>query len=105
MINFPDQIPTDAIMVIIDRIRGKADVSNKVFAQALWNLVGYAANQAVPDDKTIFEGREIGLEDFASILEQALEQSKYHANEVTLGIVPWALILKTALKVLISAFL
>lgn len=105
MINFPDQIPTDAIMVIIDRIRGKGDVSNKVFAQALWNVVGYAANQAVPDDKTIFEGREIGLEDFASILEQALEQSKYHANEVTVGIVPWALILKTALKVLISAFL
>ena len=45
------------------------------------------------------------LKEFASLLDQALEQSKFHANEVTLGIVPWALILKTALKILISAFL
>lgn len=105
MIDFPNQIPTDAIMLVIDKIRGRKDVNNREFAQALWNVVGYAASQALPEDKTIFEGREIGLEDFASLLEQAMEQSQYHANPVTIGIIPWALILKTALKVLISAFL
>ena len=105
MIYFPDSMPTDAILLCINKIRGKEDVNNRTFANALWNVVGYAAAQALPEDKTIFEGREIGLEDFASLLDQALEQSKFHANEVTLGIVPWALILKTALKILISAFL
>lgn len=67
MIDFPNQIPTDAIMLVIDKIRGRKDVNNREFAQALWNVVGYAASQALPEDKTIFEGREIGLEDFASL--------------------------------------
>lgn len=105
MINFPSSMPTDAMMLIVDKIRGKQDVGNKEFANALWNIVGYAADQIIPDDKQIFASADVSLEDFAAILEQAIPQGDFHGNPITIGIVPWAVILKTGLKLLISVFL
>jgi hypothetical protein len=105
MIDFPDSMPTDAMMLIVDKIRGKKDVGNKEFSNALWNIVGYAADQVIPDDKQIFQDAEVSLEDFATILEQAIPQGEFHGNPITIGIIPWAIVLKTALKLLISVFL
>jgi hypothetical protein len=106
MISFPQTMPTDAMMLVVDRLRGKKpDVGNKEFCNALWNIVGYAADQVVPDDKQIFQETEVSLEDFATILEQAIPQGEFHGNPITIGIIPWAIVLKTALKLLISVFL
>ena len=106
MISFPQTMPTDAMMLVVDRLRGKKpDVGNKEFCNALWNIVGYAADQVVPDDKQIFQETEVSLEDFAAILEQAIPQGDFHGNPITIGIIPWAIVLKTALKLLISVFL
>lgn len=105
MINFPNSMPTDAMMLVVDKVRGKKDVGNKEFSNALWNIVGYAADQVIPDDKQIFQETEVSLEDFAAILEQAIPQGDFHGNPITIGIVPWAIVLKTALKLLISVFL
>ena len=105
MINFPSTIPTDAMMIVVDKIRGKKDVGNKEFSNALWNIVGYAADQVIPDDKQIFASADVSLEDFAAILEQAIPQGDFHGNPITIGIIPWAIILRTGLKLLISVFL
>jgi hypothetical protein len=105
MISYPKSMPTDAMMLLVDKIRGKQDVGNKEFSNALWNLVGYAADQVIPDDKQIFQDAEVSLEDFAAILEQAIPQGDFHGNPITIGIIPWAIVLKTALKLLISVFL
>lgn len=105
MIDFPQTMPTDAMMLVVDKVRGKKDVGNKEFSNALWNIVGYAADQVIPDDKLIFQQSEVSLEDFAAILEQAIPQGDFHGNPITIGIVPWAIVLKTALKLLISVFL
>ena len=105
MISYPKSMPTDAMMLLVDKIRGKQDVGNKEFSNALWNLVGYAADQVIPDDKQIFQDSEVSLEDFAAILEQAIPQGDFHGNPITIGIIPWAVVLKTALKLLISVFL
>jgi len=105
MINFPSSMPTDAMMLVVDKVRGKKDVGNKEFSNALWNIVGYAADQVIPDDKQIFQNAEVSLEDFAAILEQAIPQGDFHGNPITIGIIPWAIVLKTALKLLISVFL
>jgi hypothetical protein len=105
MISYPKSMPTDAMMLLVDKIRGKQDVGNKEFSNALWNLVGYAADQVIPDDKQIFQDSEVSLEDFAAILEQAIPQGDFHGNPITIGIIPWAIVLKTALKLLISVFL
>jgi len=105
MISFPNSMPTDAMMLVVDKVRGKKDVGNKEFSNALWNIVGYAADQVIPDDKQIFQNAEVSLEDFAAILEQAIPQGDFHGNPITVGIIPWAIVLKTALKLLISVFL
>jgi len=105
MINFPNSMPTDAMMLVVDKVRGKKDVGNKEFSNALWNIVGYAADQVIPDDKQIFQNAEVSLADFAAILEQAIPQGDFHGNPITIGIIPWAIVLKTALKLLISVFL
>jgi hypothetical protein len=105
MISFPNSMPTDAMMLVVDKVRGKKDVGNKEFSNALWNIVGYAADQVIPDDKQIFQNAEVSLEDFAAILEQAIPQGDFHGNPITIGIIPWAIVLKTALKLLISVFL
>jgi len=105
MISFPQTMPTDAMMLVVDKVRGKKDVGNKEFSNALWNIVGYAADQVIPDDKQIFQNAEVSLEDFAAILEQAIPQGDFHGNPITVGIIPWAIVLKTALKLLISVFL
>jgi hypothetical protein len=105
MISFPQTMPTDSMMLVVDKVRGKKDVGNKEFSNALWNIVGYAADQVIPDDKQIFQNAEVSLEDFAAILEQAIPQGDFHGNPITVGIIPWAIVLKTALKLLISVFL
>ena len=105
MIDFPQTMPTDAMMLVVDKVRGKKDVGNKEFSNALWNIVGYAADQVIPDDKQIFQDKEVSLEDFAAILEQAIPQGDFHGNPITIGIIPWAIVLKTALKFFISVFL
>jgi hypothetical protein len=102
MINFPDSLPMDSILLVISKIKGKEEHSNKEFAQALWNIVGYAANQTIPEDRPLIgEIQDLNLEDFAAILEQAITVKD--SPEVTK--LPWANILKIGLKLLISIFL
>lgn len=104
MTEFPDGLPTEAIAIIIDKIRGKGDAGNRKVALALWNVVGYAASQAIAEDKAIFENREISEEDFASILEQIVSHNEGN-GPIGFGVIPWVLISKFAIKMLISIFL
>jgi len=102
MIKFPDSLPMDSILLVISKIKGTNEPSNKEFAEAIWNIVGYAANQTIPEDKPIIgEVQDLNLEDFAAILEQAITMKD--SPEVTK--LPWANILKIGLKLLISIFL
>lgn len=102
MINFPDSLPMDAILLVISKIKGKEEHSNKEFAQALWNIVGYAASQTIQEDKPLIgDVQDLNLDDFAAILEQAI--SMKDSPEVTK--LPWANILKIGLKLLITIFL
>ena len=44
MISYPTSLPTDALMLVIDKLRGK-DVPWNQVALAGWNLLGYALAQ------------------------------------------------------------
>lgn len=44
MINYPTSLPTDALLMIVDRLRGKSNDWNSVLL-ASWNLLGYALSQ------------------------------------------------------------
>jgi len=76
MVEFPSSMPIDAFLIVINKIRGKQEVGNLEFSKALWNIVGYAASEAISDDKTIFEEADTSPEAFASILEQVVAESE-----------------------------
>lgn len=44
MINYPNSLPTDALLLIVDRLRGKSNDWNSVLL-ASWNLLGFALSQ------------------------------------------------------------
>lgn len=44
MINYPNTLPTDALILIVDRLRGKSNDWNAVLL-ASWNLLGFALSQ------------------------------------------------------------
>ena len=106
MINFPDALPMDAILLVINKIKGKADPSSRDFSEALWNIVGYAASQTLPQNNPIRpimeEVQDINMDDFAAILEQAVSMNDTLGEARRL---PWASIMKIGLKLLISLFL
>ena len=44
MINYPNTLPTEALILIVDRLRGKSNDWNAVLL-ASWNLLGFALSQ------------------------------------------------------------
>jgi|694.fasta_scaffold00244_82 hypothetical protein len=44
MINYPNTLPTDAVLIIVDKLRGKTSNWSDVML-AGWNLLGYALSQ------------------------------------------------------------
>jgi hypothetical protein len=44
MTNYPASLPTDALLLIVDRLRGKSNDWNSVLL-ASWNLLGFALSQ------------------------------------------------------------
>lgn len=106
MTDLPIDFPTEAILNIVDAIR-KGDVKNRLFAQSLWVLAGFAIGQSVHEVKPYGEsnpdasdGSEISLEDFTAILEQIT--SKGYGPQF--GMVPWILIARVALRLIANFF-
>lgn len=44
MTNYPNILPTDAVLLIVDKLRGKPSDWNTVLLAA-WNILGYALSQ------------------------------------------------------------
>lgn len=103
MTDLPIDFPTEAILNIVDAIR-KGDIKNRLFAQSLWVLAGFAIGQSLEEKKPYGEdgedGGEISLEDFTAILEQIT--SKGYGPQF--GMVPWILIARVALRLIANFF-
>lgn len=99
MTDLPTDFPTEAILNIVDAIR-KGDVKNRLFAQSLWVLAGFAISQTIQEKKPYgednYDGSEISMEDFAAVLDQIT--SKGYGPQF--GAVPWILIARVALRLL-----
>ena len=48
MVDFPKALPTDAVLLFLDKVRGKP-VDLPVLAKAGWNLVGYGIGLGLPE--------------------------------------------------------
>lgn len=106
MTDLPVDFPTEAILNIVDALR-KGEVKNRLFAQSLWVLAGFAIGQSVHETKPYAEvgteasdGAEISTEDFMAILEQIT--SKGYGPQF--GAIPWILIARVAMRLIANFF-
>lgn len=106
MTDLPIDFPTEAILNIVDALR-KGEVKNRLFAQSLWVLAGFAIGQSVHENKPYAQvdteasdGSEISNEDFMAILEQITSKGM----GPQFGMVPWILIARVALRLIANFF-
>jgi hypothetical protein len=103
MVEYPDSLPTDAVLVIIDRLRGK-QIENAKLILAAWNLTGYALSQVTKENKPIIKSEDPREDsDDADLLESVLAMSQNPTGEaVAKAVIPWVLVLKIATRILLS---
>lgn len=105
MAPFPVGLPTEAIMIVIDKLRG-SEVQNNDLILAAWNLAGYALQQVSPVvPRAAMLMSDVKLEELSFSNEEAIESlesllPKGEREEV--GKLPWAKILRVAIKIIIG---
>ena len=96
MVDYPLSLPTDALMTLLDVVRGKIDASKAV--HAAWNVLGYGLAQGFPVQQGIGDHSDAAT-------AQALEALIAHDNPEAVGFpsLAFAIALKLALKLVLSA--
>ena len=96
MIPYPETLPTDALMTLLDVVRGKTDASKAI--HAAWNVLGYGLAQGFPVQQGIGDSS-----DAATI--EALEALIAHDNPESVGFPALALgiVLRLALKIIMES--
>lgn len=58
MIAYPEIMPTEALMLLLDKVRGKP-VAVSELVHGAWNVIGYGLNQSLPLPEAIGDAGEI----------------------------------------------
>lgn len=100
---YPTDFPSEAFMLVLDKVRGRADVSGPDLAHAGWCVAGYALGQTLGGGPTI-RGAE-NLEQVGWSDDQIL-QGAIEANDGAKGaLFPWVLVVRVAVKLILEAVL
>jgi hypothetical protein len=93
---YPIEFPTEDLLLILGRIRGK-DIELAKVLESSWIVVGYALSKAVPSDVPTVSWGEMSDED---ILLEFLESEANQPDEPKGAVLPWLLLMKVALKII-----
>jgi hypothetical protein len=96
MVEYPLSLPTDALMTLLDVVRGKVDASKAV--HAAWNILGYGLSQGFPVQQGIGDSSD-------ATTAEALEVLIAHDNPEAVGFPALALgiVLKLAVKIILDS--
>jgi len=108
LLPFPQDLPIEGVGILIDRLRGKP-IPLQTALNAAWNLAGYAATQ-VPvksSEPEPVQDYPISDDEVVALLEKLKSEYQRPAEgaPVELGIIPWAIVLKVLIKMIINAAL
>lgn len=100
---YPNTFPQEALLMILDKIRGK-EVSIPDLVHGAWNVVGYGLSQSVGGGQ-IVAGE---VEAFSKMSDEELVSSvlsQYgtkvdNSNVAAIGLVPWLMITRIAIKII-----
>ena len=99
LIPYPDSFPNEALLMMLDKVRGKNEVPVSDLLHAAWCVQGYAMAQ-IMGGGPIVTGEPNGLSD-EEALQAAIESGKETPPQ--LGMVPWILVVRIAVKILLAA--
>lgn len=100
MLDYPPSFPTDAIRVVILRLRG-TDVHTPLLVRALWNVVGWGFSQALPDVNIASSGATlVSDETLASSLEAYADA--FDEKPAAYAALPWVTLVPALLRLLLS---
>ena len=98
MTMYPEVMPTEALMLLLDKVRGK-EVAVSELVHGAWNVLGYGLNQALPLPMTIGDDGSLPTDEQALLSLLGTE----NPNVVGFGILPGiaiSIVIKLALKLL-----
>jgi hypothetical protein len=104
LLPYPNSFPQEALMMMLDKIRGK-EVAVPELVNAAWNVAGYALAQSIGGGQVIAGEVEalskLGDEELlSSLLEQHGAKVSDTDQVASLGLVPWLMIARIAIKLL-----
>lgn len=112
LLPYPNSFPQEALMMMLDKIRGK-EVAIPELVNAAWNVAGYALAQSIGGGQVIagevealsaivcLSRSKLGDEELlSSLLEQHGAKVSDTDQVASLGLVPWLMIARIAIKLL-----
>lgn len=99
MINYPNTLPTDAVMLVVDKLRGKEVAWDQV-GLAGWNLLGYALSQ-IPNETVLPILSEPVSEDRNAAADY-LEEHLGSAETIQSGAIIWLVVAKIVLRFILN---
>jgi len=96
MVDYPLSLPTDALMTLLDVVRGKIDASKAV--HAAWNLLGFGLAQGFPLQQGIGDSSDGATAEALEVLIAYDHPEAVGFPSLALGIV-----LRLALKIIMES--
>lgn len=104
LLPYPNSFPQEALIMMLDKIRGK-EVAIPELVNAAWNVAGYALAQSIGGGQVIAGEvdalSKLGDEELlSSLLEQHGAKVSDTDQVASIGLVPWLMIARIAIKIL-----
>jgi len=96
MVEYPLSLPTDALMTLLDVVRGKIDASKAV--HAAWNILGYGLAQGFPVQQGIGDSSDAATAEALTVLI-----AHDHPEAVGFPALAFSIVLKLALKIIMES--
>ena len=102
MTPFPNTFPQEALLVMLDKVRGR-EVETSKLVHAAWVVTGYGLGQTIGAERTPVWGEspELSDEEAGVAIEAALAAND-ETNPEAKGAIGWMILLKVATKILIK---
>jgi len=102
MVDYPLSLPTDALMTLLDVVRGKIDASKAV--HAAWNLLGFGLAQGFPLQQGIGDSSGGDSSDGATAEAiEALLASQSPQAAIGFPSLAFSIVLKLAIKIIMES--
>lgn len=102
LIPYPDAFPNEALLLLLDKVRGKNEVSVSDLLHAAWCVAGYALKQTMGGGP-IVTGEPNGISDEEALQAAIGSQPVEGGGPAQIGLVPWVIVLKVAIKIIMAS--